>query len=182
MLAQGEDEDLIRKYKTLPFTRDGSEFLIGLSSRAMTMQAIAASSERGGKTLSNLPSASVGGFHGAFAIEVESNTLKRYMDELAIPYFVEKEGGARTTEQLFAAANLYSQEAGLRTDERIVVFTNKDDFILQPSDHAWLEDVFKGRITDVPRRRAPREHVHAAGPGRVHAGPRLATEKTADSR
>jgi hypothetical protein len=31
VLAQGEDEDLIRKHRTLPFTRDGSEFLIGLS-------------------------------------------------------------------------------------------------------------------------------------------------------
>ncbi len=150
VLAQGEDEDLIRKYKTLPFTRDGSEFLIGLSSRAMTMQAIAASSERGGKGLSEIPGGSAAGFHGPFAIEVESNTLKRYMDELAIPYFVEKEGGARTTEQLFAAANLYSQETGLRDDKRIVVFTNKDDFILQPSDLSWLETVFAGRITVFP--------------------------------
>ena len=53
-------------------------------------------------------------------------------------------------EQLFAAADLYSQEAGLREDERIFVFTNKDDFILQPSDLAWLEDVFAGRITVFP--------------------------------
>jgi ABC-type transporter lipoprotein component MlaA len=150
VLAQGEDEDLIRRYKTLPFTRDGSEFLIGLSSRAMTMQAIAACSERGGKTLSELPGGAAGGFHGPFAVEVESNTLKRYMDELAIPYFADKEGGARTQAQLFDAANLYSQEAGLRDDERIAVFTNKDDFILQPSDLGWLESVFAGRITVFP--------------------------------
>ena len=150
VLAQGEDEDLIRKYKTLPFTRIGSEFLIGLSSRAITMQAISASSARGGKALPELPGGSAGGLHGPFAIEVESNTLKRYMDELAIPYYFDKEGGARTKEQLVAAANLYSQEAGLRDDKRIAVFTNKDDFILQPSDLAWLEDVFVGRITVFP--------------------------------
>jgi phospholipid-binding lipoprotein MlaA len=149
VLAQGEDEDLIRKYKTLPFTRDGSEFLIGLSTRAMTMQTIAACQERGGEPLADLPvSSSAGGFVGAFATDVQSNTLKRYMDELAIPYFVAKEG--RSTKELFAEANLYSQEAGLRSDDRIVVFTNKDDFILQPSDHAWLEGVFGPRITTFP--------------------------------
>jgi phospholipid-binding lipoprotein MlaA len=150
VLSQGEDQDLIRKYKTLPFTRNGSEFLIGLSTRAMTMQAISACSERGGHSLPEVSGGTAGGFNGAFAKVVESNTLKRYMDELAIPYFADKEGGARTTEQLFASANLYSQEAGLRDDKRIVVFTNKDDFILQPSDLAWLEDVFAGRITVFP--------------------------------
>jgi len=150
VLAQGEDVDLIRKYKTLPFTRDGSEFLIGLSSRAMTMQAISACGERGGKTLAEIPGGSAGGFHGPFATEVESNTLKRYMGELAIPYFAEKEGGTRTTKQLFDAANLYSQEAGLKDDPRIYVFTNKDDFILQPSDLTWLETLFAGRITVFP--------------------------------
>jgi len=89
-------------------------------------------------------------FHGPFAIEIESNTLKRYMDELAIPYFVAKGGGARSAAQLAAAGNLYSQEAGLRKDSRIVVFTNKDDFILQASDLGWLESVFAGRITVFP--------------------------------
>ncbi len=150
VLAQGEDQDLIRKYKTLPFTRNGSEFLIGLSTRTMTMQTISACGERGGKALADLPGGSAGGFEGAFAKDVESNTLKRYMDELAIPYFADKEGGTRSTAELFDAANLYSQEAGLRDDERIAVFTNKDDFILQPSDLAWLEDVFAGRITVFP--------------------------------
>jgi ABC-type transporter lipoprotein component MlaA len=151
VISQGSEEETvkIRKYKTLPFTRPGSEFLIGLSSRATTIQAIAASQQRGGKALTLIPP-EPGMFHGPFAVEIESNTLKRYMDELAIPYFVEKEGGARSAEQLFAAGNLYSQEAGLRDDSRIVVFTNKDDFILQASDLAWLESVFAGRITVFP--------------------------------
>ena len=151
VIAQGSDEDtvLIRKHKTLPFTRQGSNFLIGLSSRTMTMQAIAASSQKGGQQLP-LVEPKQGIFRGPFAVEVESTTLKRYMDELAIPYFVGKEGGAETTEQLFTKANLYSQEAGLRDDPRIYVFTNKDDFILQTSDLPWLEKLFAGRITVFP--------------------------------
>jgi ABC-type transporter lipoprotein component MlaA len=149
VIAQGRDQDKIKQHGTLPFTRDGSEFLIGLSTRAMTMQAISASSLRGGKTLTLTPGGA-GGFHGAFAIEVESNTLKRYMDELAIPYFAEKDGGRESVEQLFAKANLYSQEPGMRDDPRIHVFTNEDDFILQKSDLSWLEGVFAGRITVFP--------------------------------
>jgi hypothetical protein len=148
VLSQGADQDKIREKGTLPFTRQGSDFLIGLSSRATTMQAIAASTKRGGRTLTLIPG-TAGGFRGPFAEEVESNTLKRYMDELAIPYFVDKEHG-QTLDQLFANANLYSQEAGLRDDPRIYVFTNKDDFILQTSDLPWLENLFAGRITVFP--------------------------------
>ncbi len=151
VIAQGGEKDTakLRRYQRLPFTRPGSDFLIGLSSRATTIQAIAAARQRGGRDLTRVPSAP-GMPDGPFAIEVESNTLRRYMDELAIPHFVDKEGGVRSAEELFEAANLYSQEAGLRDDPRIAVFTNQDDFILQPSDLAWLEDVFAGRITVFP--------------------------------
>lgn len=149
VISQGSDRKLIEEYKTLPFQRDESDFLIGLSSRATTIQAISAAEMRGGKSLT-LTQGSAGGFHGPFAEEVESNTLKRYMDELAIPYFVEREGGRQTAAQLFDKANLYSQEAGLRDDRRIYVFTNKDDFILQTSDLPWLEGLFAGRITVFP--------------------------------
>ncbi len=150
LIRQGDDQEKaeIRRHGTLPFTRPGSDFLIGLSSRAVTMQAIAASRRRGGDVLPLIPQQS-GIIHGPFAAEVESNTLLRYMDELAIPYFVKKEG-RRSAEQLFDAANLYSQEAGLRDDPRIAIFTSKNDFILDARDLAWLEDVFAGRITVFP--------------------------------
>ena len=149
VVSQGTDNARIQEYKTLPFRMDESNFLIGLSSRATTMQAISACEFRGGKPLS-LVSGGAGGFRGAFAVAVDSNTLKRYMDELAIPYFVEKEGGGQTVEQLFAKADLYSQQAGVKSDPRIYVFTNKDDFILQLSDLGWLEETFAGRITVFP--------------------------------
>jgi phospholipid-binding lipoprotein MlaA len=149
MVGQGYENVEIAKYKTLPFQTDESDFLIGLSSRATTIQAISASRYRGGQQLSLLPPDQLG-FQGVFAREVESNTLKRYMDELAIPYYVEKEGNDYTVPQLFAKADLYSQEAGLRDDPRIYVFTNKDDFILQKSDLPWLEKLFAGRITVFP--------------------------------
>jgi ABC-type transporter lipoprotein component MlaA len=148
VIRQGDDQETakIREHATLPFTRPGSEFLIGLSSRAATIQAIAASRQRGGEELALIPAQSET-FRGPFAAEIESNTLQRYMDELAIPYFAKQEGGRRSVEQLFAAADLYSQEAGLRDDPRIAVFTSKDDFILEARDLAWLEQVFAGRIT-----------------------------------
>jgi len=150
VVAQASDSDEITKHSTLPFRRDESKFLIGLSSRATTLQAISASRYRGGRELPPLPP-SEDDFGGAFEIEVESNTLKRYMDELAIPYFAQKEDGDQTVEQLFANANLYSQEAGLREDPRIHVFTNRDDFILQKRDLDWLKQVFGPRITVFPR-------------------------------
>ncbi len=148
VVAQITAGDEIAKHKTLPFALDESNFLIGLSSRTTTLQAIAASQARGGHGLPPAASGSTG-FNGAFAREVETNTLKRYMDELAIPYFA-KEGGSSTVDELFANANLYSQEAGLREDPRIRVFTNRDDFILQKSDLAWLQQVFGDRLTVFP--------------------------------
>jgi hypothetical protein len=151
LIRQGDDQETarIREHGTLPFTRPGSEFLIGLSSRAATIQAIAASRQRGGEDLALAPQSAV--FRGPFTAEIESNTLQRYMDELAIPYFVKHEGGQRSAEELFAAANLYSQEGGLRNDPRIAIFTSKDDFILDARDLAWLEDVFADRITVFPQ-------------------------------
>ena len=80
----------------------------------------------------------------------QNRTVERYMKELAIPYFAAKDGGAHSEEELFASANLYSQEAGLRDDPRISVFTNQDDFILKPGDLDWLSSVFAGRITVFP--------------------------------
>jgi hypothetical protein len=149
VVAQGHDNAAIEKYGTLPFQTDESNFLIGLSSRATTIQAIAAARYRGGAQLSLLPAEELG-YQGVFAQEVESNTLKRYMDELAIPHYVGRENDRYTVPQLFAKADLYSQENGLRDDRRIHVFTNQDDFILQESDLSWLEKVFAGRITVFP--------------------------------
>jgi len=149
MVFRGRETEQIVARGTLPFRRDESDLLIGLSSRATTMQAIAASRERGGAGLSLVPG-DIGGYRGPFAAEVESSSLERYMRELAIPYFVEKEGGARSAQELFAAANLTSQEAGLRDDPRLRVFTNQDDFILGPSDLAWLRGVIGDRITVFP--------------------------------
>jgi hypothetical protein len=149
VVSQGTDDDQIEKYKTLPFQLDESNFLIGLSSRATTLQTISASHQRGGKELV-VNAGSAGGFSGAFAAEVASNTLTRFMNELAIPYFVEREGRRQTADQLFANANLYSQEAGLRDDPRIHVFTNEDDFLLQETDLMWLEELFEGHITVFP--------------------------------
>jgi phospholipid-binding lipoprotein MlaA len=149
VIAQGTDPAQFAKYRTLPFGLDESNFLIGLSSRATTIQAISASRLRGGADLP--PVASPGAaFRGPFVHEVEVSTLKRYMEALAIPYFVEKSGGGQTVDQLFAQANLYGQEAALRGDPRIHVFTNADDFILRESDLSWLERLFAGRITVFP--------------------------------
>ena len=147
-LVHGDSDEQIRKHGALPFERSESDFLIGLSSRATTMQALSASRSRGGESLRTLPDSAADS--GPFAAEVKSTTLKRYLDELAIPYFAEQAGGGASTEQLFDAANLYSQETGLRADPRIRVFTNRDDFILAASDLRWLEQVFGERLTLFP--------------------------------
>ncbi len=149
VISQDTDSAQIEKYKTLPFQLDESNFLLGLSSRATTLQTISAAHQRGGSELTLIPG-SAGGFYGAFATDVASNTLTRYMNELAIPYFVEREGRQQTPVQLFANANLYSQEAALRDDPRIHVFTNEDDFLLRKADLVWLEELFEGRITVFP--------------------------------
>ncbi len=149
VISQGSADLDIEKYQTLPFQLDESRFLLGLSSRATALQAISASHKRGGEELAVIPG-SAGGFYGVLAGEVASNTLTRYMNELAIPHFVEREGGVKTADELFASANLYSQEAGLRDDPRIHVFTNADDFLLSESDLAWLRKLFAGRITVFP--------------------------------
>jgi hypothetical protein len=52
----------------------------------------------------------------------------------------------RTTEELLADSSLRSIEKTLRNSQKIRVFHNIDDFLVNDEERAWFDEVLKGRI------------------------------------
>ena len=143
-------EELERR-RTLPFDRSESNFLIGMVGRATALGAIQASRRRGARGLPARPAREIRRDpSGPVSEELEASGLERYLDELALPYVAEHLGRGRSATDLQRAADLRSQEEGLRADARVRVLTNRDDFILSRDDLAWLERVLGERLTVHP--------------------------------
>lgn len=73
-----------------------------------------------------------------------------YMYKLAYPYYKEKFGGDITLDQLLTTTSLKQIEDYLKTTDKIVVVTNKDELILNENDFKFLEETFKDRLIIYP--------------------------------
>jgi ABC-type transporter lipoprotein component MlaA len=134
--------------KPLPFSRSESEFLIGFMGRTLLNDAMAAISARGAPSL-KLQEEDVE-HRGPLLALINQSSFRNYADQLIIPYYLDKFGGRLDRAQITHKAGLRSQEEMLRTDDRIHIFTNANDFILGDEDLAWLREVAGERLTVFP--------------------------------
>jgi len=132
--------------RPLPIDRTESEFLIGLSGHATIIEAVEAVELRGGGEL-DVASTKVDKQGEALA-ELNAGSLNNYAQELAVPYFQKTKGLPR--EQLVEQASLMSRADALRSDERLRVMTNENDFILGPAGLAFLQETLGSRLTVFP--------------------------------
>lgn len=133
----------------LPFDREESEFLIGLSGRTTLINALQAIDQRGDATL-EIPRNERDGERGPLLSVVNRSSLRNYADELAIPYYLGKTGNTLSRDELARSASLYAIEDTLRSDKRIRIFHNVDDFIVSGEEMEWLRDVMGERLKVFP--------------------------------
>ncbi len=130
----------------LPFDRTESEFLVGFAGRVSMTTTLAALERRGVPTLEI--HATDGG--GVLADEVNQGSLRRYADELVLPYFLEQTGQDGDPAAIVHAAGLRAQEHTVRVNARVRIVTNADDFILDAGGLAWLRETAGERLHVFP--------------------------------
>lgn len=77
-------------------------------------------------------------------LEDEALTINftKYMYDIVVPSLPE----TKTVRDFAYESSMYSQMESLRTDPRVFLFTNVDDFVLRPSDIQLLRDNFGPRL------------------------------------
>ena len=140
--------DGVPEGKGLPFDRIESEFLIGLTGRTTILNTVAAIEAKGGNPL-RIESQD-GDRRGPMLDIVNQSSLRHYADQLIIPYYLEKQGHRIDREQLAFEAGLRSQENTLRTNDKLRIFTNANDFILGEENLAWLREVAGDKLVVSP--------------------------------
>lgn len=73
-----------------------------------------------------------------------------YMNKLAYPYYKKKFGGNITLEQLLTTTTLKQIDEYLKTSDKIVAVTNRDELILNDDDFKFLKETFKDRLIIYP--------------------------------
>ena len=133
----------------LPFTEVESRFLIGMAFR-VDLQFMILQSQDLHDSGVLLTKRSRLRMAPAFR-EASEYSYMEYFYAFVLPYFAKRdprvtldEDGARL---LFERCNLLSVGEALRTDKRVRVFTNKNDFLLRPEDLSWLSEMLGPRLT-----------------------------------
>ncbi len=82
--------------------------------------------------------------------KIDFADFEDYMNRLAYPYYKKKFGGNITLNQLLTTTTLKQIENYLKTTDKIVAVTNKDELILNENDFKFLENTFKDRLIIYP--------------------------------
>ena len=144
VLQQGLEEG-----KPLPFSRSESEFLIGFMGRTLLNDAMAAIEAKGAPSLTLQEEDAE--HRGPLLALINQSSFRNYADQLIIPYYLKELGGGLDRDQIARKAGLRSQEQMLRTNDRIHIFTNANDFIMGDENLAWLRGVAGDRLTVFPQ-------------------------------
>ncbi|MBU6170740.1 MAG: alpha/beta fold hydrolase [Verrucomicrobia bacterium] len=136
MLAPGQ------RAKTPPVTFGGNEskYLIGLNFRFILRDAIFNSQSRHnlGKIQAPLSSWSRNSAYD----EISRWSYSDYFHKLVVPYYATR---GITASQIIYEADLRNKSSQLRSNSKIRVVSNHNDFLLGPSDAAWLKSTFPGK-------------------------------------
>ncbi len=128
------------------FDGDESKYLIGLAFRVGLRDIIFDSQSR--ENLGVLQTPISNWRREPVYDEILGYSFNDYFERFAIPYYQKK---GVTADQLERDVNLKSQGNKLRSQSKIHVITNENDFLLQPNDMAWLRSTFPAsRLTLFP--------------------------------
>lgn len=126
----------------LPVTFGGNEskYLIGLNFRFILRDAIFNSQSRHnlGKIQAPLSSWNRNSAYD----EISHWSYSDYFHKLVVPYYATR---GISASQIIYEADLRNKSTPLRSNSKVRVISNRNDFLLGPSDAAWLKSTFSGK-------------------------------------
>jgi ABC-type transporter lipoprotein component MlaA len=138
----------INPNEKLPFERNESEYLIGYAFRFTLRDCIYTSQER--QNLGVLQHPIKHAKRDELYEEIAKFSYHDYCDKIVFPYYHDKLGFDAPREELIAQANVRALSEDLKSNPKLRVFINKDDFLLTPEDIAWLKETLGDRLSAAP--------------------------------
>jgi len=128
--------------KTSPVTfgSNESKYLIGLNFRSILRDAIFSSQSRHNLGQIQAPLSSWN--RNSAYDEISHWSYSDYFKKLVVPYYANR--GVSASEILYEA-DLRNQSSQLRSNSKVRVIANRNDFLLGPDDEAWLKSTFRGK-------------------------------------
>jgi ABC-type transporter lipoprotein component MlaA/pimeloyl-ACP methyl ester carboxylesterase len=136
MLAPGP------RAKTPPVTFGGieSKYLIGLNFRFILRDAIFNSQSR--HNLGQIQTPLSSWSRNSAYDEISHWSYSDYFHKLVVPYYATR---GISASQIIYEADLRNKSPQLRSNSKVRVLSNRNDFLLGPSDAAWLKSTFPGK-------------------------------------
>jgi pimeloyl-ACP methyl ester carboxylesterase len=128
--------------KTPPVTFGGNEskYLIGLNFRFILRDAIFSSQSRHNLGQIQAPLSSWN--RNSAYDEISHWSYSDYFHKLVVPYYATR---GISASQIIYEADLRNKSPQLRSNSKVRVLSNRNDFLLGPSDAAWLKSTFPGK-------------------------------------
>jgi ABC-type transporter lipoprotein component MlaA/pimeloyl-ACP methyl ester carboxylesterase len=128
-----------------PFEGIESKYLIGLTFRVALRDIVYSSQRRNNMGVLQTPITPLR--REESYREIMNFTFSDYFQKFAVPYYQKKGIGIG---ELRREGNLTTHTAALRNQKKIRVITNRNDFLLPPSDLSWLGSTFGSHLTLFP--------------------------------
>jgi ABC-type transporter lipoprotein component MlaA/pimeloyl-ACP methyl ester carboxylesterase len=128
--------------KTPPVTfgSNESKYLIGLNFRSILRDAIFSSQSRHNLGQIQAPLSSWN--RNSAYDEISHWSYSDYFKKLVVPYYANRGISAA---EILHEADLRNQSSQLRSNSKVRVIANRNDFLLGPDDAAWLKSTFSGK-------------------------------------
>jgi ABC-type transporter lipoprotein component MlaA len=149
VVAMATDNDL-EPGNPIPLSRVEAEFLIGVAFRLTVHDIIASSQNR--YDMGVLQTERSWWRRSSASREIFEFSFMEYFYAFVLPYYQKLDPSLNSPEIFFERSRLDYIEPGLRANDKIRVFSTKNDMLLTDGDIAWLTDVVgKENVTFYPR-------------------------------
>lgn len=136
------------KRMNIPFTREESQFLIGLNMRMNLAETFCASQKQ---LQQNILTSDPSAFNkNALWREALSTSFQDYLEKSLLPFYQAKIDQNLTVKELSRQSDLSYLEKSLRDNQRVRLLHNKNDFLVTEQQIEWYSQVFSQRAVILP--------------------------------
>ncbi len=137
-------EKMISQNAKMPFNKTEAMYLIGYVFHTSLVETIFSIQKR--QNLGVLKTPYNWFFRNTLYKEIDKFSFYRYMKLFVIPYYSEKLGKKLTVKEMNKKASLPAITDTLKTNPKIRVIHNIDDFLISSQDAKWLQETLGNKI------------------------------------